>query len=240
MARFFITGSSDGLGALTAKKLIEQGHQVVLHARNAQRAKDAQAACPGSEAVLVGDLASLEQTKQLAAEANKLGPFDAVVHNAGIMHGRGIFAINTLAPYVLACLMDRPQRLVWVSSGMHRGGRVELDRLAAAGYGDTKLHDVMLAKAFARRWPDVQSNAANPGWVPTKMGGYSAPGDINVGVDTFVMLALGEGAAKGVTGKYFTSSKVDKSAKLGDDVGLQDQLIEKLEELSGVSLPGSS
>src|SRR3569833_506203 len=249
MARIFITGSSDGLGSLTARKLVVQGHQVILHARNAQRARDAAALCPGAAGVLVADLTSLDETKQLAAEASERGPFDAVVHNAGLYVGMervpgksglpSLFAVNTLAPFVLASLMTPPPaRLVFVSSSMHRSGRVDLDRLAESGYSDSKLHDVMLAKAFARRWSGrVECNAVDPGWVPTKMGGRGAPGDINLGVDTFAMLALGEGAAKGKTGRYFAGLKEERPARLADDVDLQDRLVEALEEISGVKAP---
>ncbi|KAH8820640.1 hypothetical protein F5884DRAFT_764727 [Xylogone sp. PMI_703] len=245
MARFFVTGSSDGLGSLTAQKLIAGGHQVVLHARNAQRAKDAEAACPGSQAVLIADLSSIEETKQLAAEANKLGPFDAVVHNAGVMGNStkgksglpSIFAVNTLAPYILTCLMDKPKRLAFISSNMHRGGSAKLDDLMMTTYSDSKLHDIMLANAFARRWPDVESNSADPGWVPTKMGGRGATGDINLAVDTFVMLALGEGAAKGQTGKYFVGLKENQVIKDANDVGLQDRLLKELAKISGVEVP---
>lgn len=246
MARIFITGSSDGLGSLTAKRLISQGHQVILHARNPQRAADAQHLCPGSEACLVGDLASLSETKALAAAANQLGPFDCVLHNAAL--GRAAvaaaatppaatFTVNTLAPYVLTCLMAKPRRLVYVSSGLHRGGRPTLlpQDLEQSGYADTKLHDVLLAKAFARRWAEeVESNAVNPGWVPTKMGGASAPGDLEKSVDCFVMMCLGEGEAKGKTGTYFQDSKMVSPAEVTDDVDVQDGLLHRLKEMSGV------
>lgn len=244
MARIFITGSSDGIGSLTAQHLVARGHQVVLHARNAQRAADAQAACPGAHACLVGDLSSLAETKALAAEANRHGPYDAVVHNAalglGVTTGSSLFAVNTLAPYVLTCLMQKPKRLVYVSSGLHRSGRPRLDDLEGAQYGDSKLHDVMLAKAFARRWrgpQGVQSNAANPRWVPTKLGGYGAPGDIQASVACFAMLALGEGEAEGQTGKYFQDSRVTSCAEVCDDESLQDELLERLAEKSGVEVP---
>jgi NAD(P)-dependent dehydrogenase (short-subunit alcohol dehydrogenase family) len=87
MARFFITGSADGLGSLVAQALIKDGHHVVLHARNAQRAKDAAAACPGSEKVLIADLSDTTETKQLAEEVNKMGHFDCIVHNAALYRG---------------------------------------------------------------------------------------------------------------------------------------------------------
>lgn len=246
MARIFITGSSDGLGALTAQRLISQGHQVVLHARNAKRAADAQKATPGALACLIGDLNSLSETKALAEAANALtdgGNFDAVLHNAALGMGAtapSAFQVNVVAPYVLTCLMQPPpKRLIYISSGLHRSGRPRLESLEQSGYNDTKLHDIMLAKAFARRWAQkgVESNAANPGWVPTKMGGPGAPGDITKSVDTFAMLALGEGAARGATGKYLQDSKVTDCADVADDVGLQDALLQKLADLSGVEVP---
>lgn len=248
MARIFITGSSDGLGSLTAQRLIKQGHSVVLHARSAQRAADTQKACPGSDAVLVADLTSIEETKALAAEANKHGPFDAVVHNAGLFTGfekvqgksglPSLFSVNVLAPYILTALMDRPRRLVYVSSGLHRGGTARLGSLEGSLYADSKLHDIMLAKAFARRFRGaVESNAVDPGWVPTKMGGAGAPGDIEQSIRTFAMVAMGEGAARGRTGRYFYTSKEVPCLEAADDEAAQDGLLKRLAEISGVEVP---
>lgn len=132
MARIFITGSSDGIGNHLAKSLIAQGHTVTLHARSSQRAQETLSRTPGASSILIGDLSSISQTKALAAEANKLGTFDAVIHNAGVGYREGrkmtedgiaqVFAVNALAPYVLTSLMSRPGRVVYVSSGLHRGG----------------------------------------------------------------------------------------------------------------------
>ena len=133
MARIFITGSSDGLGRMAARLLVEEGHEVVLHARDAARGRTALDAVPGATAVLTGDLASIAQTRQLAEAANATGTFDAVIHNAavgfrerrrivtedGLSH---VFAVNTLAPYLLTALVRRPKRLVYVSSELHRRG----------------------------------------------------------------------------------------------------------------------
>ncbi|KAJ3456817.1 hypothetical protein MRS44_016840 [Fusarium solani] len=190
MVRVFITGSSDGIGQAAAKLLAEQGHQVTLHARNADRAASAQAAIPKAKAVLIGDLSSIAETKKLAQEANAAGPFDAIIHNAGIGYGAtssrqitpdkisAVFAVNTLAPYILTCLMDKPaSRLLFMSSDSHYSGDETLRNATQShSYGDSKLHDVMLAKAFARRWEDIQVLSMHPGWVRTKMGGRAAPG----------------------------------------------------------------
>ena len=77
MARVFITGSSDGLGLMVGRLLADQGHKVVLHARNDARAADAKKALPEAEAVVVADLASIAATKDLAGQVNALGAFDA-------------------------------------------------------------------------------------------------------------------------------------------------------------------
>ncbi len=190
MARVFITGSSDGLGQMAAQLLVEHGHGVVLHARSEQRGQEALAAVPGAESVAIGDLTSIAQTRNVAEQVNRLGAFDAVIHNAGIGYREPrriatedglpqVFAVNTLAPYILTALIEKPKRLVYLSSGLHQGGDASLKDLAwedrpwrgQQAYSDTKLHDVLLAFAIARRWPDVLSNALEPGWVPTKMGG---------------------------------------------------------------------
>src|SRR5688572_13373583 len=116
MVRIFVTGSADGLGQMSAKLLIEQGHRVVLHARNAERAKDAVKKVPEAEGVLTADLSSIEETKDLAEQANKLAPFDAVIHNAGVYQtsGKQIVAVNTLAPYILTSLIQKPKRLIYL------------------------------------------------------------------------------------------------------------------------------
>jgi NAD(P)-dependent dehydrogenase (short-subunit alcohol dehydrogenase family) len=194
MARIFITGSADGLGKLAAQLLVKEGHQVVLHARNEARARAALAAVPGAKQVLTGDLSSLAETRLLADQANQSGRFDAVIHNAAIGYRETqrsetpdgvpqIFAINTLAPYILTALIEKPKRLVYLSSGLHQSADPTLrDPLwqerewnGMAAYSETKFHDALLAFAAARLWPDVFSNAVEPGWVPTKMGGAGAP-----------------------------------------------------------------
>src|SRR5262252_947345 len=108
MARIFITGSAAGLGQLSAKLLLEQGHKVVLHARNAERARAVIKNVPQADTVLMADLSSVEETKKLACEVNALGTFDVVIHNAGVYQtsAKEIFAVNTLAPYILTCLIQ--------------------------------------------------------------------------------------------------------------------------------------
>ena len=239
MAKIFITGSADGLGQLAAGRLVEKGHQVVLHARNKQRAEYALSQVPGANGVLIGDLSDMEATRQLAAEVNELGLFDAVIHNAGIYQAssRLVFAVNTLAPYILTCLIHKPKRLVYLSSGMHMSGNPNLNRMDSdrVSYSDSKLHDLVLAKAVARKWPNVRSNAVDPGWVPTKMGGKGATDDLQKGFETQVWLAESEDI--GVSGGYFFHQKEAHYLPVADDVNLQDQFLERCGELTGVRFP---
>jgi NAD(P)-dependent dehydrogenase (short-subunit alcohol dehydrogenase family) len=84
MARVFITGSSDGLGLMAARLLIEEGHSVIAHARGDQRAEQMRTALPGAKQVVTGDLSSIAQTRGLADQVNALGDVDAVIHNAAV------------------------------------------------------------------------------------------------------------------------------------------------------------
>src|SRR5471032_835797 len=84
MSRVFITGSADGLGQMAARLLVDAGHEVVLHARSTARAQEALKAVPDARAALVGDLSNIAATIALAEQVNRLGRFDAVIHNAAV------------------------------------------------------------------------------------------------------------------------------------------------------------
>ena len=255
MARIFISGSSAGLGLMAADNLISQGHKVVLHARNAARAEDARRELPKTEAVVIGDVETIAGAKGVAAQVNALGRFDAVIHNAAVGYREGyrvtadglphVFAINTLSTYILTALIARPNRLVYLSSGMHHNADANLDDVlwqerrwnGSQAYAESKLHDAMLAFAIARRWPDVLSNALEPGWVPTKMGGPSAPDDMTQAHLTQAWLAAGDDPKANVTGKYFYHLKRMDPNPQANDPALQDQLIAICAKTSGEALP---
>jgi len=258
MARIFITGSSDGLGRMAAQLLIEQGHSAVLHARSQERGEQSLAAVPGAEAVVIGDLSSIKQTRSVAEQVNKLGGFDAVIHNAAVGYQEPrriatedglpqVFAVNTLAPYILTALIKRPKRLVYLSSGLHQNGDASLRDLAweqrpwrgTQAYSDSKLHDVLLAFAVARRWPDALSNALEPGWVATKMGGPRAPDDLDQGHRTQVWLAASDDPHARVTGEYFFHMKLRQPLASARDSERQEELIAACEQFSGVKLDPS-
>jgi NAD(P)-dependent dehydrogenase (short-subunit alcohol dehydrogenase family) len=241
MARIFITGSADGLGQLTATALVAQRHEVVLHARNEKRGQDALDKVPGAETVLTADLSNILETKQLAAKVNTLGNFDAVIHNAGVYRAPGeeIFTVNTLAPYILTCLIEKPRRLIYLSSGMHLGGSAKLESLDSSvsrvTYSDSKLHVLMLCMAVARKWPEVYANAVDPGWVPTKMGGRGAPDDLQKGYETQTWLAVSSDRRATVSGRYFHHENEARYNREADDVQLQERLLSLCEEITGVS-----
>jgi NAD(P)-dependent dehydrogenase (short-subunit alcohol dehydrogenase family) len=254
MARVFITGSTDGLGRAAARALIDEGHQIVLHARSRERASAVDDLASRSEGVVVGDLRSAVETRSIAAEVNAIGRMDAVIHNAGAYATLGrsptpeghatILAVNTLAPYMLTALVERPRRLVYLSSGMHRGGAASLRDIdwigrrwnSSQAYSDSKLYVTALAFAVARYWPDVLSNAVDPGWVATKMGGPGAPDDFDKGYLTQTWLAASNDPAAMVSGRYWHHPGPKAPAKEASDPRFQDQLSATLAELTGVSL----
>jgi NAD(P)-dependent dehydrogenase (short-subunit alcohol dehydrogenase family) len=236
MAKIFITGAADGLGLLAAKQLIGEGHEVILHARNAARGEQVLKSLPGAKDVLTADLWDIEATKTLAEKANALGALDAVIHNAGVYQtgAEQLLHVNTLAPYILTGLMKRPKRLIYLSSGMHLSGHPQWTEKPS--YSDTKLHVLMLAKALAREWPEVYANAVDPGWVPTKMGGAGAPDDLEQGYQTQVWLAVSDEPAALVTGQYFHHKKTARYNTAADDISGQDRYLAECARLTGVRI----
>ncbi|HXD79142.1 MAG TPA: SDR family NAD(P)-dependent oxidoreductase [Puia sp.] len=257
MASVFITGSADGLGKTAAQLLVAQGHAVTLHARSPERCRDALAAVPGAAGAIAGDLSSIAATKEVAAQANKLPAFDAIIHNAAIGSGERkristvdglpeVFAVNALAPYILTCLIQRPRRLIYMSSGLHRGGDAGLGDLTwerrpwngFAAYSDSKLCDVFLAFAVARKWKDVLSNAVDPGWVATKMGGPGAPDSLEEGSATQAWLAVSEDKAALASGHLFYHRKQRDAHPAASAPEAQEKFLADCKRISGVGFPG--
>jgi NAD(P)-dependent dehydrogenase (short-subunit alcohol dehydrogenase family) len=255
VSRVLITGSSDGLGLMAARILSGEGHEVVLHARNASRGEDARAALPAAADVVLGDLGSLAGIHTVAKAAVLSGPYDAVIHNAGIGNREPrrpvtvdglsqLFTVNVLAPYLLTALMELPNRLVYLSSILHLRGHPELDDLQWArrtwdgmqAYADSKLFDAMLAAAVARRVPRVRSNAVEPGWVATKMGGPAASDDLSLGPVTQAWLAVSDDPSALVSGGYFYHQAPRATHPAVHDVEQQDALLAACAALTGTPL----
>lgn len=250
MATIFITGSTTGLGAMAGMQLGLAGHRVIFHARNEERAAVLRRTLPN--AIVVGDLSSLAEAFDVAAQVNELGPIDAVIHNAGIYGGpinlttEGIpatFAVNVLAPYVLTAKIKNVRRLVYLSSGMQQVRPVAADPLwrsrswsGTQAYSESKFYVTTLAKAVARFRPDTFANAVDPGWVPTRMGGSSAPDDLDAGVATQVALAGGIQEVAALSGKYLHHMAVRDAALGTSNPEVQERLIGLCFELSGAAI----
>jgi len=253
MSRVFITGSAEGLGRNAAQALIDEGHEVVLHARSKQRAAVLDDLAPRAAGIVIGDLASAADVRSIAAQVNGLGRMQAVIHNAGVYSSaaRGktpeghatTLAVNVITPYLLTLLIARPQRLIYLSSGMHTGGTGSLDDIdwtrrrweGSRAYSESKLYVTALALAFARLWPDVRSNAVNPGWVATRMGGANAPDDLEEGHLTQVWLAVSDDADALSSGGYWHHRRRRGPARQAADPAFQSQVIATLASLTGVS-----
>jgi NAD(P)-dependent dehydrogenase (short-subunit alcohol dehydrogenase family) len=256
MGRILITGSSDGLGMMAAKILINDGHQVFLHAKNEQRAEDALKANPKAETVFTADLSSISETIALADKVNATGRFDAIIHNAAVGYREPrkiitadglphVFAINSLSPYVLTALIEKPQRLIYMSSGLHRDGDSSLNDFlwehkpwnGFQAYADSKLHNVLLAFSIANQWKDVASNALEPGWVATKMGGSGAPDSLDDAPLTQVWLASSMDSQVLQSGEYYYHKQPQKVHPDSRNHEIQQVFLEKCEQISGIKLP---
>jgi NAD(P)-dependent dehydrogenase (short-subunit alcohol dehydrogenase family) len=253
MARVLITGSTTGLGRAAAEQLLGEGHDVVVHARNAQRARDVADLALRASGLVVGDLASADQTQTIADQVDDLGPLDAVIHNAAVYvdsrrvstpEGRArTIAVNVLAPYMLTARIEAP-RVIYLSSGMHLSGNSSLDDLdwsrrrwdGTQAYCDSKLHITALTFALGRR--GRVAHAVDPGWVPTRMGGIGAPDDLELGHRTQAWLAVTDDPAATQTG-YWHHQQRGTPAPAALDEAFQDGLITELGRLTGVTLPAA-
>lgn len=195
MSTICITGATDGIGLATTRRLLGDGHRVLVHARSEERGRTVLADLTGDAVLVTGDLANLTAVRTLAAQIADHGPLDVLVHNAGVWV-RGAtpptsadgfettFAVNVLAPHLLTTLLGDTvgSRLLWLGSGMAGSGRPDPRHLGSAtdpsrAYADSKAADVALALAWGRRLPHLASAAVDPGWVRTKLASRGAPGD---------------------------------------------------------------
>jgi NAD(P)-dependent dehydrogenase (short-subunit alcohol dehydrogenase family) len=255
VARVLITGSTTGLGLAAAQELLASGHEVVVHARNPARAASIDEVTARAAGIVIGDLASTEETRRIAEQVEAIGTIDAVIHNAAIYadkervatpdgHAR-TFAVNVLAPYLLTAWIERPSRLVYLTSDMHASGDPSLRDLdwterawnGVQAYCDSKLLITTLTLALARRWPARYINAVEPGWVPTRMGGPGAPDDLELGHRTQTWLAASNDPDAMTSGHYWHHQHRQAPVPAALDETFQNALLDKLTTITAVSLP---
>ncbi len=242
MALILVTGASAGLGLATVRALVEAGHDVVLHARNAGRIAG-QSIQESVHQVVYGDLADLDETIRLAQQANGIGRFDAVIHNAGVLRGPDVFAVNVVAPYVLTAMMTPPDRTVFLSSSMHMSGSADVDTVDFdrapthhRAYEDSKLYVTALTMACANHRPHSMAHAVDPGWVPTRMGGPAAPDSLEEGHRTQEWLATAEASAiRPRSAAYWHHRKVRRPHPAVHDLTFQEDILRKLAGHTGIA-----
>lgn len=249
MGTLCITGSMDGIGLAAARRLLAQGHRVLVHARDEQRGRPVVEGLDGDVALVTGDLASLAQVRSLADQIAAHGPLDVLAHNAGVwVRGDAprvtadgfetTFAVNVLAPHLLTALLSGVvrDRLLWLGSGMAGSGRPKPSALGGErdprqAYADSKACDVALAAGWGRRLPTLRSAAMDPGWVKTKLASAGAPGQVEEGADGLVFCCTEADLA---TASYWKDSRPQTVPGRLRDPGLQDALLAACDRLAGL------
>lgn len=246
MSLILVTGATAGVGLATVESLVEDGHDVVLHARHPGRVEGV-AVAEKVEAMVCGDLADPAQVARMAAQAEEIGRFDAVIHNAGVIDGPDVFAVNVVAPYLLTALMTPPARWIGLSSSMHRGGSRDLSGLdlddssgATSAYSTSKLLLTTLAMALADSIPETAVHAVDPGWVPTRMGGPGATDSLQEAHPTQTWLATADLARiQPRTGGYWHHRRTQRPHPATLDPEFRADVIRLLGEHTGHTLPAT-
>ena len=202
-----VTGANSGLGLVAARALAGAGADVVLACRNTEKGEAAVAsirtAVPAATvAVEPLDLSSLASVREFAERfgADRDG-LDLLINNAGVMAPprrqtadgfESQFGTNHLGHFALTgLLLGRMQgredaRVVTVSSGAHKFGRIRFDDLQGErayrrwrAYGQSKLANVLFARELDKRLraagSTVSSLAAHPGYSATNLQSASPP-----------------------------------------------------------------
>ena len=224
--KILITGSTDGIGLLTAKKLAADGHQVLLHGRSLPKLESAAADIGGNVETYAADLSDLSAVRQLAEDVRaKHDRLDVLINNAGVLkapqsvleNGQDIrFVVNTFAPYLLTELllpiMPTDGRVVNLSSAAQAPvdvkamyGNVPMADMDA--YAQSKLAITIWTREWAKLLPaGPVMVAVNPGsLLASKMvkEGFGVAGnDLGIGADILIDAALGARFAD-ASGAYF-------------------------------------
>ena len=255
MAGVFITGSSDGLGLMAARLLIEKGHAVVLHGRNDARSRYALAAATGARGAVSGDLSTIAGATAVADAVNKLGRFDAVIHNAGVGYRQtrrvetepgvpAMFAVNVLAPYILTALIERPDRLVYVSSGTHHGVRPRMDDLlwtkrAWSGFSGLRREQALRCfTRLCRRSPLEGRQIQRAGtWMGANQDGRPlSPGRSSARVCHPGLACHEQRRIGAINSKLFLSSAPSVPNPIANDIRALEELLDACRRICGIPL----
>jgi NAD(P)-dependent dehydrogenase (short-subunit alcohol dehydrogenase family) len=211
MTTTFITGANKSLGYETARRLIETGHTVLVGARDPERGQAAADAL-GARFVQIDVTDDASVAAAAADVAANEGSIDVLINNAGILgphtpadqltaaDASAVFDVNVIGivrvTHAFLPLLRKSANpvIVNVSSGMgsfaatHDAERVE-SRAIAPLYTSSKAAVTMLTTQYAKAWPDVKVNAADPGYTATDFNGHSGPQTVTEGTDAIVELA---------------------------------------------------
>lgn len=260
MKTILITGATDGIGLATAKKLAQQGHELVLHGRSEEKA---QRACDAVRTIVPAavlhtahaDLADLSEVARMGHELSaRLPRLDVLVNNAGVyMTGRAVsrdgfemtLAVNHLAHFLLTRRLlpllkkSAAPRVVTVSSMVHVSGRIVFDDMNSErgfngyhAYANSKLANTLFANELARREPWLTSNSLHPGVIGTKLlhAGFSMPG-ASVEEGARTSVYLATSPdVEGMSGKYFDNCRAVEAEAQALDRQLAQRLWQWSEE----------
>lgn len=242
MGRILVTGATDGLGKLTAKTLLNHGHDVIIHARNQARLPSVRDLIEHGAEPVVADFSKPDEIHRLLDKLERRAPIDVVIHNAGVLTGPTLLPVNAVAPYLVTARMSGAARHIYLSSGYHLRGSVDLSGVdwsgtrATRNYDDSKLFVTALMAATARLRPSVLAHAVDPGWMPTKLGGAAATGELALGVATQVWIAETRDSAVFNSGQYWRYQTPRSVHPAVRDARFQDELLDSLRAFTGVSL----
>ncbi|MEL6126444.1 MAG: SDR family NAD(P)-dependent oxidoreductase [Pseudomonadota bacterium] len=254
-----ITGSTDGIGLLTARMLAEQGHHVLLHGRSRPKLEVAAADVRGAAEIYIADLSSREDVTALARDIRaKHDHLDVLINNAGVFHtaspvladGQDVrFVVNTLAPYRLTHdllpIIPADGRVINLSSAAQAPvnidalrGDARLDDMGA--YSQSKLAITIWSRELAAALPGGPTViAVNPGsLLATKMvqEGFGVAGnDLRIGADILRRLALDDEFAA-ASGRYWDNDAggFGTTHPAAHDAGHVAQVMAAIKELTAV------
>lgn len=262
MKTIFITGSTDGIGKLTATKLAKDGHQIILHGRNSEKlentiSKIKENTTNNQISGFVSDLSDFKSIQKMTSElANAFSKIDVLINNAGVFNSsieqnqNGLdmrFVVNYLAPYLLTSELllmlknSTSPRIINLSSAAQTTVSIEALKgeetiSTQEAYSQSKLALTMWSFDFAEQHPEINAIAVNPGSLLNTKMVQEAYGQYwssaDKGVDILYEVAVSEKHTES-SGKYFDNDKGTFS-KAHNDAYNQEKINELLAETNQI------